>query len=641
MTLEVRLVTKYSRSCKTKNYSHSPATSSRLIYHFLFLCLLWACTTNLTTINLIPAAEAAALITTTNVEENESTTSTTLADASDSTSSNASGSSTCLKSPSAETCSSSDATIPTTSTTNSPPKQLKCNYYYDWSAIPNAGLGLFTARYLPPRVKVGYPDLAIHVVDPPPAATGLKLFLYNYAWDATLTGGQYEGDRYVAVAIPGVGMLANGRIGGNIIPLHRLAVDEADLPRTEAPGAGAITHYYNMTFYTAHTIEAGEELVVNYGEEWFEERKLLKTISAETITKSSSNPKYTVERLKQHGLCADNIQSDASTLPGAGRGAFATRFIPKGALIAPIPLLPLNKQSLEMLPYQPSNRKSKKKSTTSGTNTQQLLLNYCFGHKRSSLLFFPYSGGVNFINSSPDQANAVLQWSNHPFHQKTWLNQSAAELLANFATGLMLDLIATRDILPGEEIFMDYGPDWHNAWNRHVEEWIPVEDADQYSPSYVMNDVVDLIRTQEEEAKFYPYPDNLQTACFYKYKKQERKDATGITMIPWKPSAGIHEFRYLRPCTILKREQETTLVGHSGSKSRYTVQMWNRANNMTPADERFPKEEERRHIVDQVPRLAIRFVDKPYTTDPHLPNAFRHWIGLPPGLFPEAWMDLK
>jgi hypothetical protein len=107
-------------------------------------------------------------------------------------------------------------------------------------------------------------------------------------------------------------------------------------------------------------------------------------------------------------------------------------------------------------------------------------------------------------------------------------------------------------------------------------------------------------------------------------------------MIKWRPTAGIQELRYLRPCTILKREQQPQT-----KSSRYTVQMWNRAGNMTPFDERIPKEEETRHIVEQVPRAAIRFVDKPYTTDQHLPNAFRHWIGLVSSsdLFPDAWIN--
>ena len=105
-------------------------------------------------------------------------------------------------------------------------------------------------------------------------------------------------------------------------------------------------------------------------------------------------------------------------------------------------------------------------------------------------------------------------------------------------------------------------------------------------------------------------------------------------MIKWRPTPGIQELRYLRPCTILKREEHPT-----ASTSRYTVQMWNRAT--TPPDQRIPNTTNRRpHIVEQVPRAAIRFVDKPYTTDQHLPNTFRHWIGLPSSLFPpDAWMN--
>ena len=45
------------------------------------------------------------------------------------------------------------------------------------------------------------------------------------------------------------------------------------------------------------------------------------------------------------------------------------------------------------------------------------------------------------------------------------------------------------------------------------------------------------------------------------------------------------------------------------------------------------------HVVAKVPRRAIRFTDKIYTTDQHLPGAFRHEIGLE--IFPEEWMDLK
>ena len=49
----------------------------------------------------------------------------------------------------------------------------------------------------------------------------------------------------------------------------------------------------------------------------------------------------------------------------------------------------------------------------------------------------------------------------------------------------------------------------------------------------------------------------------------------------------------------------------------------------------------KRHIVSKVPRPAIRFTDKMYTTDQHLQQAFRHWIGMPDEIFPQAWRDEK
>lgn len=525
--------------------------------------------------------------------------------------------------------------LSTTKTTATTKQMTSCHLYYDLSTVAkDSGLGLFTVRDLPAKVKVGSPDVVIHVVDPTQRKDllGLNLFLYNYAWDAHITGGQYEGNRYVAAALPGVGMSANGHhLAGNVLPL-RPVVDEADLPRTEAAAAGAFTHYHNMSFYTSRNVTAGDELVIPYGDEWFEERQYNIHTSSNSV---STTKNYTVEHLRNHGLCADNLRSDKSTIPDAGRGAFATRFIPKGSLIAPLPLLPLTKESLQInkIPTIKGSVQQQQQSSK-----YQLLINYCFGHESSPILLFPFSSGVNLINHQDDmeRVNSVLQWSNHTFHQKTWLTKSPQELLAQPNTGLMLELIATRDIQKGEEVFMNYGPEWSEAWEKHVQLWKSIDNAEHYSPSYIMNDVVDKLRTQEEETKFHPYPNNLQTACFYIYDNTTMNDnndnTNSITMIKWRPTPGIQEFRYLRPCTILKREEHPTT-----QTSRYTVQMWNRAT--TPPDQRIPQHNNRRpHIVEQVPRAAIRFVDKPYTTDQHLPNAFRHWIGLQSSLFPDAWM---
>lgn len=42
---------------------------------------------------------------------------------------------------------------------------------------------------------------------------------------------------------------------------------------------------------------------------------------------------------------------------------------------------------------------------------------------------------------------------------------------------------------------------------------------------------------------------------------------------------------------------------------------------------------------DWIPRGALAFVDRPYTSDLFLAGAFRYPIGLPSEMLPEAWRD--
>ena len=75
------------------------------------------------------------------------------------------------------------------------------------------------------------------------------------------------------------------------------------------------------------------------------------------------------------------------------------------------------------------------------------------------------------------------------------------------------------------------------------------------------------------------------------------------------------------------------------SQYQYTVEMLNPHSATIESMGRIPRGE--RHIVTEMPREAICFTDKPYSTDQYLATAFRHEIGLPEGVFPTAWMDLK
>ena len=64
-----------------------------------------------------------------------------------------------------------------------------------------------------------------------------------------------------------------------------------------------------------------------------QESQIARKLADDTVRKRS------LDWIKSKGSCLDNLVSQVSTLPDAGRGAFAQRFIPKGTTIVPAPLL--------------------------------------------------------------------------------------------------------------------------------------------------------------------------------------------------------------------------------------------------------------------------------------------------------------
>lgn len=187
--------------------------------------------------------------------------------------------------------------------------------------------------------------------------------------------------------------------------------------------------------------------------------------------------------LEEHGACIDNIIVGTSTIPQAGRGAFATRYIPKDSRITASPVITISREELYLWEQV---RKTKDEIDITNeidvaleNSGHQLLLNYCLGHVNSSLLFYPYSPNVNFINHGSSasssgggtgSSNAYIRWSEHPYHKSDWLNSTMDEMKSRKYTGLMFDIVANRDIAQGEEILLDYGIDWIESWASHVQE---------------------------------------------------------------------------------------------------------------------------------------------------------------------------
>lgn len=188
--------------------------------------------------------------------------------------------------------------------------------------------------------------------------------------------------------------------------------------------------------------------------------------------------------------------------------------------------------------------------------------------------------------------------------------------------GLMLEFVATRDIQEDEEIFLFYGSGWEEAWHMHVNKW---KKGEEHSYTFDLDDNSPIIRTQREQ-EVDPYPMHIFTSCYYSYKNRRRD---GREQFVWLLSTDIYQSRNLRPCIILQRH------GNLEGDFRYTVAMRNRFG-LEEVD-RIPRGEI--HIVSNLPRSAIRFSSKIFTTDMHMPNAFRHHIELSDDIFPTQWRN--
>lgn len=492
----------------------------------------------------------------------------------------------------------------------------ECSIVMADSSISNSGWGVFTLKTLvrdQTLQESSTGDVVIHLTDPNPmTASGMQRLIWEYLWQGMEVGGQYEGQKVMSLA-PGIGMVANGHATMfNVLP--QKPTKDAGVDRNSSPGAGAFSHYHNFTWKVQRDLQAGSELFVNYGEGWFKERGY--------TNQPLPTGRRSVDWLRENGYCMDNLVAGKSELPDAGRGAFASRNLKAGSVVAPVPVLPLASESLKMA--------KERGATGEIVISEQLMRNYCLGHHNSSLLLFPFSSIVNLINHpSKSEHNVRLEWAEA---SKSLFDMPVSELQGSSAR-LLLELVATRPIQEGEEILPDYGSDWVQAWEEHVKAWQPRGDGRPHMSAQRANKATayDVLSTAAE-LKNDPYLEDIFTSCYYQpHPERDTNDGGDHALVfQWKDTPGLtEESRNLRPCAVMDRSP-----GGDGEFT-YTVRVFNRPG--LPPSQRVPKG--RAFILTRVPRCAIEFSDKLYTTDQHLEGAFRKEIGL--HIYPRQWLDLS
>ncbi|KAL7546368.1 hypothetical protein ACHAWF_009706, partial [Thalassiosira exigua] len=378
-----------------------------------------------------------------------------------------------------------------------------------------------------------------------------------------------------------------------------------------------------------------------------------------------------VDYLKEHGKCVDNIVPGPSNIPHAGRGAFATRFIPKGGLVAPAPVVHIvDKVATNMYAETIGGPQGNIVRDEEKLVSRQIILNYVFGHPNSTVVLFPYSSNVAYINHDAAEYNAELRWAKDApwIHREDWLNKSVEFLEDQWSSGLMLEFIALRDIQQGEEVLINYGEEWQKAWDEHVKNWKPMPPESDFnnvtwwtqpaeSPNnkrgYIRaatfnSDNTTPLRTLTEQ-KIVPYSHNVQMICMLN-TNHESAYLFQPSTVPFfvrdydaerdDPDDFHSKGDYQHLCNITDRyvwendledpeEEEENNHGH-----RYTVRMI--VKKLSEEVDVF----EEIHEIHNVPRSSIEFRNKYYSSDTWLKGAFRHEMKLPDELFPKAWMNV-
>lgn len=220
-----------------------------------------------------------------------------------------------------------------------------------------------------------------------------------------------------------------------------------------------------LSTITNHKVRAGQELTIDYGGGGGGGKAKAKKapyyfypMGVEVKT-----PGWHPQRLRVNGLCVDQIQVQTSTVRPFGRemlGAFSARRIERGGLVAPTPLLWIHDSSVL--------RESNKDNADDGKD-YALIINYCFrvpGH--DGALLFPYGPGVGYINHA-NEPNVALRWSGSSVHNPSALSETLERRQNNEHESLgplILEVYALRDIAPGAELFLDYGSNWVQEWER-------------------------------------------------------------------------------------------------------------------------------------------------------------------------------
>ena len=558
----------------------------------------------------------------------------------------------------------------------------ECKIFVAPSTITNAGLGIFTSQPIREGDLIGYGDMVIPL---PRIASTLPDPFEDYTWN----GRVYRGP--LNAFAPGLQSLMNSNLA--LLNVHQkepatnVFVDSIDA-----------TPYHYLEGIADEYIPAGGELFAYYGDHWFEGRQdrfgseaiplsddypLAEDLTGAFYRKVNGHhefwhaelweliknfpiqsriiralPDYQdVSSVAQMGMrslfqpaakrdvedelfrsngqsrCQDWIRPGPSSVHALG--AFATRDLPEGIVVSGSPLLHTSKERWNERGQIWNEFTKQYQKSYSGKENYAMVMNYCWGHVRSSLLLCPYGIGVLYINHASNETissdtltsesgsrpipNVKIQWApdGQISQNSASLKKTPKELWSSEDTKVTfaIDYVTTRPIKAGEELFIDYGSIWERAYRSHEASGGP--DKKRYTAEeWNARLGTDVLLLTEAEQSVRPYPEHLEFKChpdvMTPHLHFNQKDV-------WKKADAIQNSL---DCQILERQNHPQYPEYI----TYAVRVFYEHSWRGRAG---------------IPRKYIRFFEKEGVVLSNPKTPFRLEMLLPEYMIPDIWKDLE
>ena len=248
------------------------------------------------------------------------------------------------------------------------------------------------------------------------------------------------------------------------------------------------TTYPRSSHSSSREIKEGEEIFTSYGDPtWFSYRGIEYEINETNSPCVNATCSRSAQELMESGHCLTDVEVKPSLIGGAGQGLFATRSFAAGEVVSISPALILPKHII------------------GSPEAHSVLLNYAFSVSGSDVALLPLGLGA-MSNHGGSDSNMHVEWFDWSsgasgVTPSAVSDNSVYELESRKFAPVDIAYVARRSISEGEELTIDYGPEWTRAWKLHLSS-LALNDSSVGSIPILADGELDSFNQTENPIKF-------------------------------------------------------------------------------------------------------------------------------------------